>query len=418
MTVSRNRPHTSKRSNRTSFLGCVAVSLIFCWVFVSLWVNWKATSPITNNYYEPRWKRGINFSQTTPEHDGETTHLQIPDWTRNTSYFCVSWDINMDGWWTHQPDWFVVKENQTDICFEQRSDRKAQVYKQLHAIQYASCHNTVTKYMWSSGWAADLTNVVDGLYFALQEDAPFQVRISPMDKGWHYASKKDGSRPVCPTKDMYCYFLNLTHCPPQNRVHTKTLTSIESRTSVVPPQWIRQYATRPQQWLRREIYEYLHSPTIVPDLGKSRCAVMHVRRSDVVLHKGITPRRYHNISEYVDAMLAKFNDPDDRSEDVSNLGMPSTILLLTDDQNAIEEALTQYPKYHWVYMNRSRHRGAEGGFENHIPSDDPKQEVVVLLSTSQLVQHCDTLVHGKSGFSDLLSDEMDQSALRINIDKN
>jgi len=117
-------------------------------------------------------------------------------------------------------------------------------------------------------------------------------------------------------------------------------------------------------------------------------------------------------------MLAKFNDPDDRSEDVSNLGMPSTILLLTDDQNAIEEALTQYPKYHWVYMNRSRHRGAEGGFENHIPSDDPKQEVVVLLSTLQLVQHCDTLVHGKSGFSDLLSDEMDQSALRINIDKN
>ena len=73
-----------------------------------------------------------------------------------------------------------------------------------------------------------------------------------------------------------------------------------------------------------------------------------------------------------------------------------TILLLTDDSNAIEEARRKYPDYHWVYIDRPRFKGPEGGWENQIPSDDPKIELIVLLSIFRLVKQCQSFVHAHS----------------------
>jgi hypothetical protein len=96
-----------------------------------------------------------------------------------------------------------------------------------------------------------------------------------------------------------------------------------------------------------------------------------VRRGDVVLMDP-QPRRYHAIEEY---MRHKNN-------------VTKNVLLLTDDYNAVEEALYLFPEYKWVYLNRTRYRGAEGGWENHIPSDNPVQEVVALLSIFRLARKC------------------------------
>jgi hypothetical protein len=101
------------------------------------------------------------------------------------------------------------------------------------------------------------------------------------------------------------------------------------------------------------------------------------------------------MEEYVDAM----QDNSTRN-----------ILLLTDDQNAIGEAHAKYPDTNWIYFDRPRHKGAEGGFENQIPSKDPKLEVIILLAIFRTVKQCTELIHSTSGFSDLLRLEMETAS--------
>ena len=76
----------------------------------------------------------------------------------------------------------------------------------------------------------------------------------------------------------------------------------------------------------------------------------------------------------------------------------TNIFLLTDGATAIDEAHEFYPDTNWIYFNRTRFRGSAGGWENQIPSNSPKAEVVTLLATLQLVCLCDTIVHGISFF--------------------
>eukprot|EP00663_Eupelagonemidae_sp_cell21sb_P001929 gene1929-4762_t len=54
-------------------------------------------------------------------------------------------------------------------------------------------------------------------------------------------------------------------------------------------------------------------------------------------------------------------------------------VLMTDDQGAIDEAAGMGGSgIRWLYIDRPRWRGAEGGWENHFPSGDPKLEVVYI----------------------------------------
>ena len=119
---------------------------------------------------------------------------------------------------------------------------------------------------------------------------------------------------------------------------------------------------------------------------------MHVRRNDVVLH-GKQARKYHTMEEYVNATKGTIRH---------------NILLLTDDQNAIGEAKTKFPQYHWMYIDRPRFKGL-GEWEHQTPSDDPVLEVVILLAIFQLVQSCDQIILSMGRFSQYLYDEMKRS---------
>jgi hypothetical protein len=96
----------------------------------------------------------------------------------------------------------------------------------------------------------------------------------------------------------------------------------------------------------------------------------------------------------------------------------NTVLLLTDDANAIDEALEFHPNIRWLYFRRKRFRGKEGGWENQVPSMDPKQEMVAILATLKLVPRCTTLIHSRSKFADALSRVMGPHVTRLQVDSN
>lgn len=315
---------------------------------------------------------------------------------------CVTWETDMDEWWTHHPDWNISKENNTHYCFTPMTNpKKAAFFQKIYDIQFNSeCSNVTTKRMWSSGWGADFQNVVDGLQHAYQTGIPMQMYVKK--RAWHYAGKKDASRPVCESKDMYCFFLNMTRCKANRKqVYEGVFMTEDYQIHEGRGRWLLEYATRQQTWLRHEVYKFSKNIEI-----KTPCAVMHVRRTDIVLH-GEYSRKYRQVEEYVNAL--------DNST--------KNILLLTDDQNAIDEAKTLHPDYNWMFVDRPRHRGVAGGWENQIPSDDPKLEVIVLLSIFRLVRQCSSFIHTHSNFAFIIEGEMQDAhknkELRIvNLDDN
>lgn len=310
----------------------------------------------------------------------------------NDTELCVPWTTNMDDWWTHHPDWFISKDNSTHQCFSPMTlPEKAEFFRQLYDIQYnGDCSNLVTKRTINSGYGADLKNVMDGLQYAMETKRPMQI-YTP--RYWKYAHVPPDNS-ACPRKDMFCYFLNISKCEPNTTSFERKPLSQSIPFYTIPGAWFYEYATRQQTWLRREVYEFSSKINIT-----SPCTVCHVRRADIVLHDKES-RRYHEIDEYVNAM----------SKNTKN------IFLVTDDDNAIGEALTKFPTKKWIYVERPRHKGAEGGFENQTPSKDPKFEVIVLLSIFRLVKKCSTLIHTKSGFAALLRREMGARAHRVNIE--
>ena len=333
-----------------------------------------------------------------------TTHLASLLHDSNDE-FCMPWHVPMDDWWTHHVDWEMGRENATHYCFQRiRNAEKVSFLRRLYDTQFTSdCSKVVTKYMLNAGLGADLDHMVDGILFGLQHNRPFQVYRQGKKKPWHYAARSNGSRATCPTKDFYCYFLNISNCAPTKQSLEKGpfLTHGYNKQFGIG-RWMLEYIARPQTWLRRAVYEFVQTRIKL----STPCTVFHVRRADIVLH-GNWSRRYRPIEEYVQA-----------AKNHSVLSHQN-ILLLTDDANAIDEALAQFPDYHWMYIQRKRHRGTEGGFENQIPSQNPQEELIILLSILQLVQQCSALVHTTGNFAELLWGEMDSrsTVARINLDE-
>jgi hypothetical protein len=71
--------------------------------------------------------------------DSESTPSREP--------FCVDWETNMDNWWTHHPDWYVSKENNTHYCFSPMEDaEKAVAFRRIYDVQFGgACSNVTTK---------------------------------------------------------------------------------------------------------------------------------------------------------------------------------------------------------------------------------------------------------------------------------
>jgi hypothetical protein len=313
---------------------------------------------------------------------------------------CFAWgDDSADKWWEMNPEYEVTIETDLEYCFTIiQNDEKAAFFRKLHAHQYnmTKCNDTYTKRMISSGWGADINHVAAGLLHGLDTDRSFQI-VQDVDF-WHYAALKPQYRgddkPFCPTGDLFCYFLPIGIC---NATSVDTMNT-RPRGALIP--WAREFSTRPQQWLRHEVYEYMNqnAPSI-----NTPCAALHVRRADVVLH-GKFSRKYFPISKYIELLQEKVPDKS-----------YTNILLFTDDQNAVDEAETLHPEYNWMYLNRTRHRGSSGGFENQIPSGSPKDEVVSILVTFRLAQKCDVLVHTTSSFATAIYNSMLETGRDIKL---
>jgi len=325
-----------------------------------------------------------------------STSLQLP----LSSEFCIDWnDETADEWWSNNPTYIVTSETKTHFCFSKmQNEEKIHFFQSLHDIQYntSNCHNTITQYMWSSGLGADISNVNLGLVMSQRLHRPFQVTLKEGNL-WHYAAFKEeyrkGRDPVCPTADMFCYFLPLGICP-AGKVETKVPDfGYVSNEDLFDP-WLREYSMRPQRWLRKRIFDNIHNDNAITSMPTSeqQCAVIHIRRTDVVLH-GSLSRKYYPVEAYLTKLQKSFPT-------VKN------ILLFTDDANAIEEATDLHPDYHWMYFQKKRHRGSEGGWENQIPSDDPADEFISMLSEFELAKSCDILVYTTSGFANIIQSSM------------
>lgn len=265
-----------------------------------------------------------------------------------------------------------------------------------------------------------MVNEVDTLRVAHLAKRPAQITQTP----WHYASpdnagkgNKNPSTPACPTEGPNCFFLEISSCPhlPPDRVdkpddlpemddcYTYPITSPCEHDK---RNWLRQFMVRPQLWMRKLVYDFVKQHT--EHVIQTPCTAIHVRRSDIVLHQQ-TSRRYHGIEEYMNATSW---DP--------TFQIQQNILLFTDDQNAIGEARTMFPHYNWMHLNRPRWKADEGGFERQLPSSQPVFEMVVILSTFQLVQQCGNLVRASTGFADWMEEygrDTNSSFLVFNLDE-
>jgi len=286
--------------------------------------------------------------------------------------------------------WQISSENGTHTCFRYVDAGSHQFLFDIYRNQFMTdCKNVMTRYMIDSGWGADWNA---GIAMPIQEALRTNRTLAIRTYGgfWHYAAlKPNGTNPTCPARDMTCYFLDLTKCKPTNN-RSEVITNYfpvpfeyTVRNSIV-----YRYLTRPKQWLRREVNPIVEQMT---KMLPTPCSVMHVRRADVIFHSE-NSRKYYPISDYMEKL------PKNRRD---------TILLLTDDANAIKEAKEFFPDTKWVYFNRTRHQGASGGWENQIPSKSPKQEVITILATLKIVSTCDTIVYGESAFATMLVQSME-----------
>jgi len=402
------------------------------------------------------------------------------------SSFCTTWDVDVDEWWTTHFDWTASTQNVTHQCFrhllqpppkddvsaeDKTSKQRIQLLRNLYSTQHRDRRMAplsfrrpqqqrqrkcfYRKYVSGSGFALDVSHVIDGLIHAASTRQPVQLVLP---ERWQYlpsstvsALNSSQQRNVCSTLDLDCYFLPLltTECD-----SAATATNVDNNFDQtrhpeirhlyqwrgfhrpISVSWILEYATRPRTWLRQRAAEVAARVGLPKDGGGAdgslpSCTVLHVRRADVVLH-GKFSRRYHAIDEYLQACRARSDrnrkrmgntiNKDDKT--VMKEECSTNFLLLTDDENAITEATSRFPQYNWYYIDRPRHRGSSGGWENQIPSSDPLWEVVVLHATFLLIQqHCNRLiVHSKSNLADyyyaLMMLANPDGADRIDIDKN
>jgi hypothetical protein len=209
---------------------------------------------------------------------------------------CFSWSKGnaADEWWTHRP-WFHVSTKVTDngFCFSHIEDinNKQNFMRKLYHNQFhGNCSNVISRSMASLGWGYDFTNLADALLIGMNEARPVQMVLTGLSGAkpgvWHYAGLKDGSKPVCPSTDIYCsYMLNMTNC--KAKTDKKDIIGLNrERMKYLPDfglyvDWlILEYETRIQSWLRKEVYDFFNTRIHI----KTPCTVIHVRRSDIKGH--------------------------------------------------------------------------------------------------------------------------------------
>eukprot|EP00607_Mallomonas_marina_P008561 CAMPEP_0182418214 /NCGR_PEP_ID=MMETSP1167-20130531/2698_1 /TAXON_ID=2988 /ORGANISM="Mallomonas Sp, Strain CCMP3275" /LENGTH=456 /DNA_ID=CAMNT_0024592313 /DNA_START=332 /DNA_END=1703 /DNA_ORIENTATION=- len=288
------------------------------------------------------------------------------------------------------------------------------------------CPGTKIRRFFSSGYNADTDTVSGKLREALVLNQPFQLaplRLNPRltpplwdgTIGWTYTFG------ACPSHFVDCVFIDHSPCPPINiEVHHGPNNGYVDPNRKGDPifnfednaDWYREavgsrwfvprhavgglvfglparhvaytYLFRPLYKIRQEVHRRVSHMSV----EKDSCALIHVRRGDIILHPWQGGRAYIPITAYVQAakpFLEKMN--------------LHIIVLLTDSEGAIEEAMRceiDYPDlcagFEWKFISKKRWRAAEGGWENPFPSGNATEEFLFIQSELSLAQQCSIAV--------------------------
>jgi hypothetical protein len=234
-------------------------------------------------------------------------------------------------------------------------------------------------------------------------------------QGWTYAFD------ACKTNFLDCYFLDHSPCPKimynlhdrrnrdvkfnRSRLEMPRVENLEMRpkwwaplvgrpSKLIPEPSIRDLDSEGSVPSRMVFYSYLFRPNYslrraveqrVKEFGLLKkdgevMAAMHVRRGDVLLHMG-QARFYIPLHTYVQGALPY----------IRALGV-TTILLLTDSQAVIDEALAC----------EQEHPDLCQGF----PSGVAVEEFMNIQLEFALAQQCDLMIMGNSGYGDMVYNHM------------
>ena len=242
------------------------------------------------------------------------------------------------------------------------------VFSALGALQ-ESCRPPVSLTLANHGLGVDLMPVVRALVEGLRTGTPVRVNERP----WHYA------KGVCPSESLRCFFKPVVYDLYCSRRRMADVTACGNLEDLA--------------------FRYLTQPTVELDKAASRlvdtvaitkpCVAIHVRRTDTLLNDGWD----HKKKLYKWVPLSKYVEKAEAFE-------AATTLLLTDDATAIRE--TQAFKKNWQWIDRPRHSGTDGGWENHFPSGDRTAEMAVILALRRLTAMCGVMVGSKSSFGRLM----------------
>jgi hypothetical protein len=305
------------------------------------------------------------------------------------------------------------------------------------------CPKSAVQTIAPSGYAAVAHFLIQGFQRAIHYNVPFQIAPLTLSQrstpplwggveGWIYTFEG------CSSHFLDCYFLDHSPCPKikfdverpgvsgfdSNRHYPRY--GSESAYNSEPYWWrglvghgtadipertilsymyqythsghlLYSYFFRPNYNLRRKIYEGMKAFNSKEVLGGegNPCAVMHVRRGDILLHDGQS-RFFLSVANYVHAGRYYLDE----------FGI-KTIFLLTDSQMAIDEALRcekEYPEIcagiNWRYLDKKRWLAGEGGWENPFPSGSSVEELYNIQLEFALAQSCEFTIFGESGYSE------------------
>jgi hypothetical protein len=165
---------------------------------------------------------------------------------------------------------------------------------------------------------------------------------------------------------------------------------------------------------QRELSQQQNGSDVGSELG-DLCTVLHIRRTDILLDRD--GRQYYPLADYLSAIpirnvtgstTATAIGTDRVGINHVSQEQPNLVVVLTDDASTIDEfALFSQEDYIFVYSNKTRFRGTEGGHSGHVPTQDPTEEFVCMLAEFQIAQMCGrTLIQTRSGFAMLIHEYM------------
>ena len=200
----------------------------------------------------------------------------------SSSEKCFSWDEDSDDCWTHHPDFEVTHEDDKSFCLSRIQDQeKAEFYRNVYNLQWKhtkdlACKDAIHANQTNAGFAASVNQIVYGFWAAWNEGLPFQITKHREQFKWMFAPKD------CESNDMNCYFLPLSDCP--------AIVGTEQKYKATKPngkkdnklfKWLRLYATRPKQYVRKRVYDFItKDQKLQPPPWNTNCTAMHVRRGD------------------------------------------------------------------------------------------------------------------------------------------